>query len=138
MLCAVCGVELVTSDAEFAIVTDLGVAHRECYDGEAGAEGDFLGLLGEEEERRREMGDPPVRDDTSIDSLLEREAAAVAIGADDDGLDWYDPEEERTQREIRETKGVERWPTPTARFAAPRPTLPMVKSAGTAAKLPPP
>lgn len=55
--CAACGVSFALTDIEFAIETDEGPVHRECYDGDAPmtqAEEE------EENERRRDHGDPPL------------------------------------------------------------------------------
>lgn len=134
LVCAECGHDLTTADADHLVPTERGPVHRECYDGDAPAPGDFLDLLAEEEERRREMGDPPTV--TIIEpkvahvppGVASRQlyayAKALCIGKrcamgyhdlctdptcgcgchreHDDGLDRYDPEEERTKREVRE------------------------------------
>lgn len=136
LCCTECGVGLTTADADGLVPTEKGPVHGNCYDGEAPGSGaaDFLALLAEEEERRRDMGDPPV---TLIEPKVGQQippavasrqlrtyAVALGIGErcaesdhdfckdpscrcgchrdTDDGLDRYDPEEERTQREIRE------------------------------------
>lgn len=68
LTCAVCGVELTTADADDAVKTDAGPVHRECFDGPVPPPDHADDLLAdacfvaEEEEARREAGDPPLPD----------------------------------------------------------------------------
>lgn len=57
MKCAVCHVEMTATDAEFAVPTDDGPVHRECYDGETPM---TAAQEEAENDRRRDHGDPPL------------------------------------------------------------------------------
>lgn len=61
MKCAVCKVELTTTDADHLVKTDAGPVHRECFEGPVppGSEVDIDELeLAAENERRRDHGLP--------------------------------------------------------------------------------
>lgn len=69
LTCAVCGVELTTADADAddAVKTDAGPVHRECFDGPVPPPAHADDFLAEEEEARRDHGDPPLPDDAFRD-----------------------------------------------------------------------
>lgn len=111
--CAVCEVELTVADADHLVSTDAGPVHRECFEGPLppGAELTAKDLAAldraqdeAENDRRRDHGDPPLppRTDEEVDAIFEREAEAIVNGEDDDGRDHYDPEDERSARELRD------------------------------------
>lgn len=100
--CAECGVELTVADAEDAVPTDAGPVHRECFAGPVpppAKADDFLDEfeplaeeamtpeeIEAENERRAEMGDPPIPWSAFPDAMIAAEArgrVADAIIFDD-------------------------------------------------------
>lgn len=71
LVCAECGVALTTVDADDLVATDAGPVHAECFQGPLppGAEldaGEALDLAAEND-RRRQMGDPPLGPEEEVD-----------------------------------------------------------------------
>lgn len=88
--CAECHVELTTADADDLVPTDAGPVHRECFEGPVpppAKADDFLHEfeplaeetltpeeIEEENERRAEMGDPPIPWSAFPDAMIATEA----------------------------------------------------------------
>lgn len=141
--CAECHVEMTATDLEFAVPTEAGPVHRECFEGPlppgmAIDEDTAVELaraeLEAENQRREEVGDPPVDVEWKTSADLPADASgaqlrqyAEALGMSercaegdhdrcdgcgcgchrdvDDGLDRRDPEDERGLREAAEEEG---------------------------------
>jgi len=71
LVCAECGVALTTVEAEDLVATEAGPVHRECFQGPvppgSALDADEALDLAAENDRRLQMGDPPLDLEEEVD-----------------------------------------------------------------------